>query len=54
MGFLDGNKTYIVGAAVGVIAALKYLGFIPAAIADTALTILMGGGLATLRSAIKK
>lgn len=51
--FLNGKKTYIVAAGLAVLVFLKNIGKIDEATYNMANTVLLGGGLAALRSAIK-
>lgn len=50
---LSGYKTYIVGALLGVTAAAEYLNFIDADTGAQLRTLLLGGGLITLRAGVK-
>jgi uncharacterized membrane protein len=52
MEFLSGYKTYIIAGLVGVVAVVHQLGYIDDAMAGTILTLLGGGGLATLRAGV--
>ncbi len=45
--FLKGKKTYIIAAAIGVLAAAKQLGFVDEETFTNLMTILTGGGLAS-------
>ena len=51
--WLEGKKTYLVGACMAVLVFLKQIGKIDDATYNSLLALLMGGGLAALRSAIK-
>lgn len=52
--FLDGKKTYIVGALVVIVSGLYAQGYITKEQYDAALGFLGGLGAITLRSALKK
>lgn len=54
MSKLDGYKTYIVAGALGLLAAGRYLGYIDQTMGDFLQGLLLGGGLAALKSAVKK
>ena len=51
---LPGKKTYIIAALVAGLAVLNYLGYIDDNSRDQIVTLLMGGGLATLRAGVSK
>lgn len=51
--FLNGKKTYIVAACMAVLVFLKNINKIDEATYNMAQAVLLGGGLAALRSAIK-
>jgi hypothetical protein len=51
---LDGSKTYIVAGLLGLVTAGKFLGFVPAPLADLLTNMLIGTGMATLKHAISK
>jgi len=50
---LEGKKTYLIAACLAGLVFLKNIGKIDEATFQVAQTVLLGGGLATLRSAIK-
>jgi hypothetical protein len=52
--FLEGKKTYIVAALIGITVALNQLGYIDDSASKTILELLTGTGLAALRLAVKK
>lgn len=52
--FLEGKKTYFVAALVAVVAVAEFMGWIDMQTATSILGILGAGGLASLRSAVKK
>lgn len=49
---LQGYKTYICAALIGLSAAVHFLGYIDDATYQTLVGILAGGGLAALRSGV--
>jgi hypothetical protein len=50
---LKGKKTYIIAVLLGVVSALQYLGYVDQETAGMVQTLLLGGGLAALRSGVK-
>ena len=50
----EGYKTYIVALLVGLLAVAKFLGYVSPELYETLLGLLVGTGLYTLRSAVKK
>lgn len=52
--FLDGRKTYTVAACLAVLVFLKSINKIDQATYDQLQVLLLGGGLAALRSAVTK
>lgn len=50
---LKGIKTYLVAAAVGVLAVLQHLGYVDASMYATLLGLLGAGGLAALRDGVE-
>ena len=50
---LEGKKTYFIGAALAVLVFLKAVGKIDEGTYNQLQTLFIGGGLATLRSALK-
>lgn len=52
--FLDGKKSYIIAIAMGVTTTLHVLGILNDTAYQTAMGILTGGGIASLKSAISK
>ena len=53
MNWLNGKRTYIVAAGIGIVSGLKAAGIIDPATADVLLTLLGGAGLAAVRAAVK-
>jgi hypothetical protein len=51
---LDGYKSYIVAALLAAVAGAKFLGWITADVGSALEGILLGGGIAALKSAVKK
>lgn len=51
--FLEGKKTYIVAACIGLVSIAWSLGFIDEVTRDTLFGLLSAGGFASLRLAIK-
>ena len=51
--WLEGKKTYFIGACIAVLVFLKQIGKIDEATYQSLNALLSGGGLAALRSAIK-
>lgn len=47
---LKGYRTYLVGAAIGLTAALHYMGLLSEQLYQAIQTVLLGGGLAALRA----
>lgn len=54
MSWLNGKKTYIVAAAMGIVTALHYAAIIDDNTFQTLVVILTGGGLAALRDGVAK
>ncbi len=52
--FFDGKKTYIMGAGMGIVAALFAMGIITKELSEILLTLLGGGAVLALRKAIGK
>ena len=51
---LSGQKTYLCALGLAVVAVLKYFQVVDAQLANGLTTLLLGGGLAALRTAMKK
>lgn len=54
MEVLNGLRTYIIAALIIITGVLSALGYLSDEIRNTVVTVLIGGGLATLRSGIAK
>lgn len=54
MSWLNGKKTYIVAAAMGIVTALHYAAIIDDNTFQTLVVILTGGGLAALRDGVAR
>lgn len=54
MEFLKGSRTYIIALLIIVAGVLSALGYLSNEIRDTVVTVLLGGGLATLRAGVSK
>lgn len=52
--FLKGKKTFLIASAAGLVVALKLSGVVDEETANTVLTLLGFGGLATLKAGQKK
>jgi hypothetical protein len=52
MTFLQGKKTYIIAALIGLLAAANSLGYVDQQTFETLTVLLTGGGLATLRAGV--
>lgn len=54
MEYIDGLKTYIVALLIIIAGVLSALGYLSDDVRDTVVTVLLGGGLATLRAGVAK
>jgi len=51
---LKGKKTYLAAVAVGILTAVKMMGWIDQQVYDAVLAFLGAAGLASMRSAVKR
>lgn len=51
MNFLEGKRTYIIAALLGLLSAAKFLGWVDEVTFQTFSVLLTGGGLAAIRAA---
>lgn len=51
---MNGYKTYIIAAIIGILAAAHYLGYLTGPAYDALLGIFSAGGLAALRAGVEK
>ena len=50
---LKGKRTNIIGILIGIVSAVKAMGYISEAVADILIELLLGGGLMALRAGVR-